>query len=407
MKSYKHVPQVTSVVCFTPIPVLPKSSTSNTSFTKICRNDCPRRIFSLRSTLSPPPWPLPSIPTPISPLEFRGRTVFVKRDDQLNFAGISGSKLRKFYSLFRDPAFHQATHLISYGGAQSNAMLALAQLCQFHEKPFVYITRPISPRLSKAPGNFRDALAVGMSHVQVSLDDYRTTFTDIPPDIIESEIELILHKNNCTFPFSTSRPYFVPQGGAWSGAEPGVSILASEIVEQISTFRKSGKFALKLPVIFLACGTGTTAFFLRKHLKGIAKVVAVPVSGSEIYLVKQMRWLHQVSTSDTSSMDKLLMPDVLRPRLRASFADVRPEKLRLWQELHRAVDGKFDFDLIYAPKAWEEVWLAIEERRIASDGEDLIYYHSGGVEGNASMLGMCHSANFHVTASKNMCQSRD
>lgn len=394
MNYYRNTDQSPPGVCFSTVLVLPVSVTSKAGSPRTSLDKHSQRFANPQLNLDSPPWPLPSVPTPLTPISFRGRTFFIKRDDQLEFAGISGSKLRKFYSLFRDAAFDQADHLVSYGGAQSNAMLALARLCHFHHKPFIYITRPISPRLSTTPGNFRDALAVDMTHVQVNIDDYRTNFTDIPPDTIGKDLHRILCSSNRSFPFPTARPYFIPQGGAWPGAEPGVAILAAELAEQISTLRKSGKLALKRPVIFLACGTGTTALFLQKHLGHIAKVIAVPVSGSEIYLVKQMRWLHEVSTTGSSSIKNMYMPDVLRPRLRASFADVRSDKLLIWQELQRATDGKFDFDLIYAPKAWEEVLLAIEQGRVASDGEDLFYYHSGGVEGNISMLGKFIGAKF-------------
>lgn len=339
-------------------------------------------------------WPLPTSSTPLTPITFRSRTIYVKRDDQLEFFGVSGSKLRKFFSLFKDDAFIHADYVISYGGAQSNAMLALAHVCHYYQKPFIYVTRPISSRLSKTPGNFRDALRVNMNHIEVNLDVYTKTFTDIPPSTIEQEIRDVLRNVNRTFPFQTTCPFFVPQGGAWLGAEPGIAILANEIIEQISDLRKERKLAMKRPILFLPSGTGTTAFFLQKHLKDIARVVAVPVSGSEIYLIKQMRWLNALYDTNSTTLQTPLMPDVLRPRIRASFADIRLEKLLLWQELRRAAKGGFDFDLIYAPKAWEEVMLAIEEKRVASNGEDLLYYHSGGVEGNISMLGKRLSLDF-------------
>lgn len=99
-----------------------------------------------------------------------------------------------------------------------------------------------------------------------------------------------------------------------------------------------------------------------------------------------MRWLQQ-SSGETQTV----LPGVLRPRLRGTFADIRAEKLKIWQEMCRAAVD-YEFDLVYAPKAWEEVMLAVEEGRIAADGEDLIYYHSGGLEGNDSMLGRSRSA---------------
>ncbi len=122
-------------------------------------------------------------------------------------------------------------------------------------------------------------------------------------------------------------------------------------------------------------------------MSDVAKIVTVPVSGDERYLIKQMRWLHAASRANRTDMDCPIFPDVLCPRIRSSFADVRGDKFRMWQEMQRAVQGKFGFDLVYAPKTWEEFFLAIDEKRLNLQGEDLFYYHSGGLEGNSSMLG--------------------
>lgn len=329
--------------------------------------------------------PILESPTPLTPIRFRGRTIFVKRDDTLSFAGVTGSKLRKLYSLFISEELDNYDSVVSYGGAQSNAMLALARLCRYRRKSFVYVTRPVSARLRETPGNFYDALSAHMYHIELDLQSYRDLLTDVPQHVARRNISTALLSHS--LPFATARPYFVPQGGAWDGAEPGVALLAAEVRDQISQLRAAGVLANKIPILFLPCGTGTTAFFLQKHLVDVVRVVAVPVSGSELYLIKQMRWLHSSIPAPTSSLNAPIFPCVIRPRLRGSFADIRPDKMRIWMELCRATDGEFEFDLIYAPKAWEEVMLAVEQGRIAQNGEDIIYYHTGGVEGNISMLG--------------------
>lgn len=325
------------------------------------------------------------MPTPLTPIIFRGHTVYIKRDDTLSFARISGSKLRKLHSLLTDPTLRHCDCVVSYGGAQSNAMAALAHLCQHVGKPFAYVTRPVPRHLATSQGNFRDALNANMHHVQLDHDTFRTHFTDVPPHSVHEDITRVLQEAD--LPFARARPYVVPQGGAWPGAEPGIAQLAHELQNQIAHLHQQGLLRNRLPILFLPCGTGTTAFYLQKHLVDVARVVAVPVSGSERYLVKQMRWLDSTDKPQVDAMCTSTFPDVLRPRLRASFADVRPEKLLIWEELRRSAEEAFDFDLIYAPKAWEEVFLAVQEGRVAQNGETLLYYHTGGVEGNVSMLG--------------------
>jgi 1-aminocyclopropane-1-carboxylate deaminase/D-cysteine desulfhydrase-like pyridoxal-dependent ACC family enzyme len=88
-----------------------------------------------------------------------------------------------------------------------------------------------------------------------------------------------------------------------------------------------------------------------------------------------------------------VFPEVLRPQVRSVFADVREGKLQVWKELERAAAESFrdgaglemHFDLIYGPNAWEEVWLALGDGRLSSE-RDLVFLHTGGAEGNCSML---------------------
>lgn len=345
------------------------------------------RINGCAKPLNEARWPLPEEPTPITPISFRGRTWYVKRDDKLNFMGITGSKLRKLHELCFSN-LDEYDSIVSYGGAMSNAMLAVSRLCHYRQKQFIYITRQIPKHLSFADGNFRQALDLNMIHIEIGNNLFRSTFTDVPPQTIYNDILLILQKDHRTAAIKS--PYFIPQGVASPSAEYGVRILANEISAQISQMRTEGRLVNKRPVLFLPCGTGATAYYLAKHLVDSVQVVAVPVSGSESYLIKQMRWLSQSQGNKTPILNEHF-PNVIRPRLRASFADVRPEKLSIWQELGRSTKHRFQFDLIYAPKAWEEVVFAIEQGRVANNGEDIFYYHTGGVEGNVSMLGKLKS----------------
>lgn len=370
--------------CFISVPLLRQYHTTHSTQkgmrnTSLCRSNLD---INDQSSLSG----FQLAETPITPIQFRGRTVYIKRDDLLNFAGVKGSKLRKFYSFFEQNEDIGYDCLVSYGGAQSNAMLALAYLCKFYRKRFLYITRPTPKRLSYCPGNLREALGVGMEHVQVCHETFRECFTDAPTWEIRKTTCSVLR--NAGYDVASQKLLFVPQGGAWTGAEHGIRVLASEISNQIHSLRRQGLLALKKPILFISSGTGTTAFYLQKHLHPDAQVVTVPVSGDERYLIKQMRWLDSYGFDEKEhTMKTTMFPDILRPRLRSAFADVRPEKLAIWKELSRSTGGDFEFDLVYAPKTWEEVMLAIAEGRLGSRGEDLIYYHSGGTEGNVSMLG--------------------
>jgi hypothetical protein len=80
--------------------------------------------------------------SPVEQRTIQGRTVYFKRDDLLRLSGsqISGNKARKMLSLNGIPVDHFPRCLVSYGGPQSNAMLALAAICNFKNRQALGIT---------------------------------------------------------------------------------------------------------------------------------------------------------------------------------------------------------------------------------------------------------------------------
>ena len=124
--------------------------------------------------------------------------------------GVRGNKARKLASLIHKlaaPASSASKPLISHGGAQSNAMLALARVCHHNGVRFEYHTRPMPKWLRQAPaGNIARALSLGMA--------------------------LIEHSSAGAYVLAVERARaatgvdFVPQGAAYSGAEFGCAELA-------------------------------------------------------------------------------------------------------------------------------------------------------------------------------------
>lgn len=113
-----------------------------------------------------------------------GRKLHLFRDDLLNVNGISGNKVRKL-AYFMDPSHisNEATVIGSFGGCQSNAMVAISQLVQYlntqrsQKLQFVYFTKSISPTLVSNPvGNLKNALAAGMQVIQSYCSPCRLIF---------------------------------------------------------------------------------------------------------------------------------------------------------------------------------------------------------------------------------------
>lgn len=278
--------------------------------------------------------------SPISQISLDGRDFFVKRDELID-RHLAGNKYRKLYTLLQTPQ-EQYDTIISYGGTQSNAMLALAALCKKKSWKFIYYTKPLS-KLQKthSVGNFYEALSLGMIH---------------------KEIEEVLYKD-----FVTSlrlnldhKSLVVDQGGAIKEAQQGLKVLADEIRGEKSYLQQNNITALATP-----SGTGTTALFLALTLPEYT-VYTTPCVGDTAYLKAQMLSLVDVLPKNLQ---------ILEPQKKYHFAKPYKEFYELYNKL---LDGGIEFDLLYAPQMWGCL--------LENTQENVLYIHSGGITGNSSML---------------------
>ncbi len=271
--------------------------------------------------------------SPVSKIELDGRVFYVKRDDLID-PFLAGNKYRKLYTLLQTPS-QKLNKIISYGGTQSNAMLAIAAMCKNKGWEFFYYTKPLSKSLkNENRGNFYHAKNLGMVHVEIEEQFYK--------DFIAS---LRLNLDEKTF--------IIDQGGAVLEARLGLEVLASEI-------RVAG---LGVKSLATPSGTGTTALYLALSLPEY-RVYTTPCVGDIAYLREQMSALHKIPSN-------LI---ILEPQKKYHFAKPYREFLEIWQKL---LKSGIEFDLIYAPS----MWMALLEQT----QEKVLYIHSGGVSGNESM----------------------
>lgn len=275
--------------------------------------------------------------SPMDRVHFREREYFIKRDDLLT--PLEGNKGRKLYHLLLKE-WGGVERLVSYGGVQSNAMLALARLAEFKQRPFVYYTRPLPAWLRRTPvGNFAAALAAGMQYQEIERLDPKAMPLAKAADTL-----------------------FVPQGAAIPEAQAGIRQLALEL----NDFAAQHK--LSRLTVFVPSGTGTTSLYLQQYLDW--PVYTTPCVGDGGYLRRQFTHLQS---------DPMHHPQILELPKKYPFAQPAPEFLRIWNAL-RAETG-IEFDLLYDPKGW----LALQYWQ-RSVPEPIVYVHCGGVSGNPTML---------------------
>ena len=271
--------------------------------------------------------------SPISKITLEGRDFLVKRDDLFD-RYLSGNKYRKLHTLLNTPKENLET-IISYGGTQSNAMLAIAAMCKSKNWNFIYYTKPLNKVMkTQKNGNFFDALSLGMNHTEIDAALYKDFIAGLRVNLLE-------------------KSFLIDQGGADRSAEYGMRVLAEEIRKQ----------NIEVDAICTPSGTGTTALYLAKELPEY-RVYTVACVGDSSYLKEQMSALSEIPNN-------LI---ILEPKKRYHFAKLYPEFLEIQTKLK--LEG-IEFDLLYAPLMWQTILEKTEEK--------ILYVHSGGVSGNVSM----------------------
>jgi 1-aminocyclopropane-1-carboxylate deaminase len=272
--------------------------------------------------------------SPISKISLEGRDFYVKRDDLID-PFLAGNKYRKLYTLLKTPS-NKLSKIISYGGTQSNAMLAIAAMCKKMSWEFEYYTKPLSQtQKSFSHGNYFHSINLGMNHIEIEEAFYKNFIASLSLTI-------------------DATTFIIDQGGAVEEAKIGLEVLAEEI-------RGAN---LELRSLATPSGTGTTALFLALALPEF-KVYTTPCVGDASYLKEQMQALHEIP--------KNLI--ILKSTKKHHFAKPYTEFLEIYKKL---LASGIEFDLLYAPGMWEAL--------LTQTDEEILYIHSGGVSGNESML---------------------
>lgn len=338
-------------------------------------------------------------PSPVDSIVVRDRIVYIKRDDQLRLKGsqISGNKARKMYALNQIPPDEFPSCIVSYGGPQSNAMLAIAAVVRHkndsavHQRPmrFVYYTRTLPRFLRRQPtGNLYRALSLGMELIQVSSQEYHNLFgsdwggSDEPPIGMDPPVP--------------GDSVWVPQGGACAMATVGLDNLATEICDYWAQKTRS-----EAPVtVVLPGGTGATALLLNQAIQQRSKkqsldikVVVIPCVGDAEYAMRQMLHLSKIVNGSNATKQELptILPASPKPgEPYFSFGEPHTDLLDTYQEMEEEHD--LTLDLLYGAAAWAVLfrhWPVLgftSESTQVLQNRQLMYIHTGGLEGLGTQL---------------------
>ena len=414
----------------------------------------------------------PEEPSPVQLSLVRDRLVFVKRDDLLHLhkSNVSGNKARKMFALNELDMEEFPDAIVSYGGPQSNAMLALAAIVNsrnvelaeleanrrghgsktskddaiisdvkdeiesdswFHnddsdvdvdaavavdapgdkavydgvdedddlsefesslhvlpkdlKKRFVYYTKKLPRYLRKQPnGNLLRALTLGMEIVEVSNEKYNKMFAGEDGGHASAPKEID--------PPVPMKSLWIPQGGFCGVATQGAKLMADEIV---SFWIEKGN-GMPLTVC-LPGGTCTTAMCVSKEINALIekiarkegqqnvdiKVAVIPCVGDAAYAERQMKAL-DASEGGNSKDD---IPEIFQPwkNIYPRFGEPLLPILNTFMEM-KDEHGIY-VDLLYGAPAWNLLLRYLTSQRESPiKGRQVMYVHSGGLEGVSSQL---------------------
>mmetsp|Transcript_44241 Transcript_44241/g.110020 ORF Transcript_44241/g.110020 Transcript_44241/m.110020 type:complete len:420 (+) Transcript_44241:39-1298(+) len=304
--------------------------------------------------------------------------LWVLRDDESVLSpGVRGNKARKFAALPTDAP------LASYGGAQSNAAAALAALAAARSLPFTYYLNGAAPRhLREAPlGNYAALLSRGAELVELPRPD-------------GGYAALRAYAED---PASAPRPHFlvagvrlVPQGGACAWAEAGFAPLGARL-DCVARELRAATGARTVALV--GAGTGASALFLARHTD--VPVVALPCAMGAKALRTELLALSArapAAGGGGSARLPLVLEEPAGPPVR--FGGLEPRALDAWR-LSRA-SGLF-VDLLYGAPALAQLLAAggeaVVRALLLDNGDDaegpleLVWVHTGGLEGVPSQLG--------------------
>jgi 1-aminocyclopropane-1-carboxylate deaminase len=195
------------------------------------------------------------LPSPVHQVSYRGFNFFLKRDDLID-PFISGNKWRKLKYILQQAKQKNSSHLVTFGGAYSNHLLATAAAaakCQFNATAFVR---------GEAVSNEMLMLCklFGMQLRFVSRDAYK-------------DKRLLFEQY-----YANTDAYFIDEGGACEEAVIGCSEIINELQQPFDH-------------IFCAAGTGTTAAGLLRGINqsNLASTLnAIPVLKAENFIKREI-----------------------------------------------------------------------------------------------------------------------
>lgn len=284
------------------------------------------------------PSPLQKIETSLS--QEYGVELWIKRDDLIH-SDLSGNKYRKLKYNLRYLKEHGLNEVITFGGAHSNHIAAMAFLCKEMNIQCTGIIRgeqpvQLSPTLKTAQKN-------GMTLKFVSRSDYKLRND---PNYLK-----LLQKHN-------PKAFFLPEGGA---NQLGVKGCEEIVIECQNEF--------DFDYITVDCGTGATLAGMVRKLKPHQRAIGVQVLKGDDFITPEVEKLNGSVSSNF---------EVWTDYHFGGYAKYKSELIDFMRSFFKETGIKLD--PVYTGKQFYAVMDQIQ-KGFFPKGSKIILTHTGGLQG--------------------------
>lgn len=282
-----------------------------------------------------------------------GIDVVVRRDDLID-PQLSGNKFYKLFFNLRAAREQGFTRLLSFGGAYSNHLHALAAAGNRYGFNTLGVVRGERPaQLSPTLG---DAEAWGMQLVFISRADYQH----------KSEPELLAELQSRYGGF-----YLIPEGGANLAGARGMQLLGHALEQQLK-----GDYT----AVCMACGTGTSVAGLAAGIDSTKLALGFSVLKGEGGLGDVISTTYrQLCASDTTANWRLISGFHA-----GGYGKKHPEYLtQFWQNFERT--SGILLDPVYTLKLFWGID-SLARQGYWPPGSRIVAIHSGGLQGRRGFV---------------------
>jgi len=315
------------------------------------------------------PLNLAHLPTPLHPLprlsSELGIELLVKRDD-LTGSHLTGNKIRKLEHLLAEARRHDATHVLTCGGLQSNHCRATAlAAAQCGMKPVLLLRTP-----QGAPSDLPDPPTGNVLLARLAGAEVHTTSPDGYRHHRGAQLEALADGIRR----AGGRPYIVPEGGSNARGALGYVQAAHELLAQCGAHPPDS--------VVVATGSGGTLAGLALGFEAaLAPTRAIGVAVCD----DGPTFRRIVDTIAIEAHDRFGLPvlpaeryEVVDGFVGRGYALTTPEELSFLRDVARE-DGLV-LDPVYTGKGLRGLVTLVRADR-ARLGERVVFVHTGGVFG--------------------------